>query len=201
MLNIGNEMMQLGIFWIFASIALLSAMSVIVAKNPVRAVLSLILTFSATAATWLCLDAEFLSLTLILVYVGAVMVLFLFVVMMLDIKFATADAKFTRWLPLGILLAFALFISLAGILIKVQITPQNPVVLAYGSDISNVALLGNLVFTEYLLQFEIAGVLLLVAVIAAIALIYRGPRNRKVQNIAAQVAVKSSDRIRLVDGN
>ena len=91
MQSIGNSMQQL-IFWIFASIALLAAMLVIIAKNPVRAVLSLIITFCATAATWLCLDAEFLGITLVLVYVGAVMVLFLFVVMMLDIKFATIDS-------------------------------------------------------------------------------------------------------------
>lgn len=193
--------MQQMIFWFFASIALLAALLVITAKNPVFAVLSLIITFCATAATWLCLDAEFLGITLVLVYVGAVMVLFLFVVMMLDIKFAAANAKFTRWLPIGIILAITLFFSLAGILYKVQIAPLQPMVqLAYGSGLSNAALLGNLVFTQYLLQFEIAGILLLVAIIAAIGLIYRGPRDRKVQNIAAQVKVKASDRVHLVDG-
>lgn len=194
-------MMPQMIFWFFAAIALLAALLVIVAKNPIFAVLSLIVTFCATAATWLCLDAEFLGITLVLVYVGAVMVLFLFVVMMLDINFATLNAKFTRWLPVGIMLAITLFLSLAGILYKVQIaSPKTSDALAYGSEIGNAALLGNLVFTQYLLQFEIAGILLLVAIIAAIGLIYRGPRNRRVQNIAAQVKVKASDRVRLVDG-
>jgi NADH-quinone oxidoreductase subunit J len=193
--------MQDILFWSFASIALIAALLVIVAKNPVRAVLSLIITFCATAATWLTMDAEFLGITLILVYVGAVMVLFLFVIMMLDIKVASLTAKFSNWLPVGVLLAITLFMSIIGIIYKVHIAPtQNTLELAYGSGVSNTALLGNLVFTQYLLQFEIAGVLLLVAIIAAISLIYRGPRARKVQNIADQIKVKAKDRLRLVDG-
>lgn len=190
------------LFLIFAGIALSSAGMVVIAKNPVRAVLCLILTFIATAATWLMLDAEFLAITLVLVYVGAVMVLFLFVVMMLDIDFAVLKAKFTRWIPLGASFALILTLLLIQIIDRDNFNIlQQGKILAYGPDASNVALLGEQVFTKYLLQFEIAGVLLLVAIIAAIGLIHRGPRNRKQQNIAEQIKVKASDRVRLVAGD
>lgn len=190
------------VFYILAGIALLGACMVIVAKNPVRAVLSLIMTFIATAGTWLLLEAEFLAMTLVVVYVGAVMVLFLFVVMMLDIKFATLKARFTKLLPLGITVAIAVMLLLLNVADKDHFTlSERGIPLAFVDGVSNSTLLGELVFTKYLLQFEIAGVILLVAIIAAIALIYRGPRNRKQQNISAQVAVKSSNRIRLVDGD
>lgn len=189
------------VFFIFATIALLAAMMVVTAKNPVRAVLSLILTFLATAGIWLILEAEFLAITLILVYVGAVMVLFLFVVMMLDIDFAILKARFSRWLPIGLGLALAFLVVLFDIIDKDQfVLSQETTRLAYGDGPSNVNMLGNLIFTKYLLQFEIAGVLLLVAIIAAIGLIYKGPRNRKIQNINEQISVKAKDRIRLVDG-
>lgn len=194
----GTEM-----FWLPASIALMAALAVILAKNPVRAVLSLIVTFCATAVTWLTLEAEFLGLSLILVYVGAVMVLFLFVVMMLDIKTTTVKARFTRWLPMGVILAIALSLSILGILFTAFkiVMPANIVNnLAYGDGISNTSLLGETVFTKYLLQFEVAGVLLLVAIIAAIALIHRGPRSRKVQIISQQLQANAASRIRLVDG-
>ncbi len=190
------------LFLIFSGIALSSAGMVVIAKNPVRAVLCLILTFIATAATWLMLDAEFLAITLVLVYVGAVMVLFLFVVMMLDIDFAVLKAKFTRWIPLGASFALILTLLLIQIIDRDNFNVlQQGKILAYGPDASNVALLGEQVFTKYLLQFEIAGVLLLVAIIAAIGLIHRGPRNRKQQNIAEQIKVKASERVRLVAGD
>lgn len=188
-------------FMFFSGLALLSGLFVILAKNPVRAVLGLIMTFLSTSITWLILDAEFLGITLVLVYVGAVMILFMFVVMMLDIKFATINAKFSRWLPLGILVTMTLITSLLITFSKSQLVQQSELsTLAYAANISNTKLLGNLVFTEYLLQFELAGVLLLVAIIAAIGLIYRGPQARKVQNIAAQIRVNPKDRVRLVDG-
>ncbi len=186
------------IFTIFAGIALTAALIVISAKNPVRAVLSLIVTFLATAVTWLVLEAEFLSITLILVYVGAVMVLLLFVVMMLDISFATVQARFTRWLPIGVILATGLFGAIALILQHAKIGTANSTLLSYG-EVSNTQLLGNLVFTKYLLQFEVAAVILLVAIIAAISLIFRGPQRRKVQNITAQVQADPKARIRLED--
>jgi NADH-quinone oxidoreductase subunit J len=190
------------IFWTFASIAIIAALMVIVAKNPVRAVLSLIVTFLATAATWLTLDAEFLGITLVLVYVGAVMVLFMFVVMLLDVNYAALRAKFTHMVGLGVLLATALLVNVACVFITSGApSPANPAQLAYGPGASNTNMLGELIFTRYLLQFEIAGVILLVAIIAAISLIYRGPRTRKVQNISEQVKVTAAMRVRLVDGN
>jgi NADH-quinone oxidoreductase subunit J len=189
------------VFLVFSGIALISASMVIMARNPVRAVLCLILTFISTAGTWLMLDAEFLAITLVLVYVGAVMVLFLFVVMMLDIDFATVKAQFTKWLVLGIALTVSLFLLLMHIIDKDHFElGQRGVSLAYGTGASNVAMLGNLIFNKYLLQFEIAGVLLLVAIIAAIGLIYRGPRDRKTQNVAVQIQAKASKRVRLVEG-
>lgn len=188
-------------FWVPAGLALSAALSVIFSKNPIRAVLSLIVTFCATAVTWLTLDAEFLGLSLILVYVGAVMVLFLFVVMMLDIKTTIMNARFTSWLPVGIGLAISLSLCILGVFYTTfKMAAPITSSLAYDGGVSNAALLGELVFTQYLLQFEIAGVLLLVAMIAAIALIHRGPRDRKVQNISEQVNTSAADRIRLVDG-
>jgi NADH-quinone oxidoreductase subunit J len=188
-------------FYLFAAIALISAVMVILARNPVRSVLSLIVTFLSTAVIWLLLGAEFLAVTLVLVYVGAVMVLFLFVVMILDIDFATLRAQLTKWVPLGIGLSLTLFVMLLTIIdrdahlqMPIAVTQQLSVA------VSNVAMLGELIFTHYLLQFEIAGIILLVAIVAAIGLIYRGPRDRKVQNIAQQIAVKATDRVRLVDG-
>ncbi len=188
------------VFWVFASLSILSALLVIVAKNPVRAVLSLIVTFLATAVTWLILEAEFLAITLILVYVGAVMVLFLFVVMMLDINFATIQARFTRWLPIGLFLAVGLFGAITVVLHKSDFLPKDGVRLAYMEQGSNTQLLGLLIFKDYLMQFELAGAILLVAIIAAIALIFRGPQMRKVQRIASQIAADPKRRVRLEDG-
>ncbi len=185
---------NLWLFDVFAGLALLAASTAIFAKNPVRAVLSLILTFFATAVTWLLLGAEFLAIALVLVYVGAVMVLFLFVVMMLDINFAALRARFTKWLSVGLLLtAITVTMMLHLMQISSFMHPQD--------KISTVAELGELIFTKYLLQFEIAGVVLLVAIIAAIGLIYRGPRNRKQQIIAQQIQVTPAQRLRLVDGD
>ncbi len=193
--------MVIEMFWLPASVALIAALSVILAKNPVRAVLSLIITFCATAVTWLTLEAEFLGLSLILVYVGAVMVLFLFVVMMLDIKTTTMNARFTRWLPMGIVLAITLSLSILGVFYATfKIAAPITKSFAYVDNISNTSLLGELVFTQYLLQFEFAGVLLLVAIISAIALIYRGPRARKVQIISQQIKATAAKCIHLVDG-
>lgn len=190
------------LFIIFASIAVLAALAVVLVKNPVHAVLSLIACFIATALVWLSLDAEFLAWTLILVYVGAVLVLFLFIVMMLDIRFATLRARFSRWLPVGIVITIGLVAMLLAFMAKDKFIPHEDVaVLAYGKDnVQNAELLGNYIFTRYLAQFEVAGVILLVAIIAAIGLIYRGPRNRKGQNVHKQVSVDPRDRVRLVSG-
>ncbi len=196
-----GALMHYILFYIFASIALLSAIFVIVAKNPVRAVLSLILCFAATAVTWLIMQAEFLAMILVLVYVGAVMVLFLFVVMMLDINYATLKAQFTRWFPVSLALVAALLAIIISSLTATALKPDGNLIAGYSIQASNAMQLGKAVFENYLLQFEIAGVMLLVAIIAAIGLIYRGPRARKVQSIAQQISVTPAQRVRLVDGD
>lgn len=190
------------LFTIFASIAVLAALTVVLVKNPVYAVLSLIACFIATSLVWLGLDAEFLAWTLILVYVGAVLVLFLFIVMMLDIRFATMRARFSRWLPVGIAITIAFVAMLLAFIAKDKLMLSEDVaVLAYGKDnVRNAELLGNYIFTNYLAQFEVAGVILLVAIIAAIGLIYRGPRNRRQQNVHKQISADPRDRVRLVSG-
>lgn len=193
--------MQEIIFWFFASVATIAALLVCMLKNPVRAILALIVTFVATAATWLMLEAEFLAVTLVLVYVGAVMVLMLFVIMMLDIKVTILQNRFNRWLPIGLSLAIALLITVYQVVIKSKLSFVQPAgVLSYAPTGSNTELLGMLVFTDYLLQFVLAGVLLLVAIIAAIVLIYRGPHGRKIQRPELQVLVQAKNRVRLVDG-
>lgn len=191
--------LELILFYFFSAITLLSAIMVIVAKNPVRSVLSLIITFFSMAALWLLLEAEFLALTLLLVYVGAVMVLFLFVIMMLDIDFAALRSGFTRYLPIGLCVSVLVIVGLItavgpetfGIKHFVSPTPNPP-------DFSNVQALGTLLYTEYLYPFEIAGFLLLVAIIAAISLTFRGRRFNKALNPAVQVQVTKSERLKIV---
>jgi NADH-quinone oxidoreductase subunit J len=194
-----NISIQQASFYSFALLAILAASMVIISKNPVRAVLFLVLTFVATAGIWLLLEAEFLSIILVLVYVGAVMVLFLFVVMMLDIELASLQEGFTRYLPLGICVAALVVLGLAYAIGPKefglnQITPPIP----HPENFSNIKLLGEILYDNYLYPFEIAGVLLLVAIIAAILLTYRGRRENKTIEPAVQVSVKKSDRLRVV---
>jgi len=187
------------IFYVFAALAVGSALFVISAKNPVHNVLSLVLTFFATAGVWMLLHAEFLALILVLVYVGAVMTLFLFVVMMLNIDREDKRAGFVRYLPFGVLVILLLMgLSLATIAPKYFGLLQMPLPAAMPAGFSNTAQLGMILFTEYAYPFEIAGVLLLAAIIAAITLAYRKPTRRRVQDIGAQIAVKPSDRLHLI---
>jgi len=188
------------IFYIFAAIAFCSAVSVITVRNPVRSTLSLVVTFFAMSGIWMILNAEFLSLILLLVYVGAVMTLFLFVVMMLNID--KADEKkhnFVRYLPFGIIV----ILLLTGITV-VTVGPKYfglaevPEPLPISADHSNIQQLGAVLYTQYVYPFEIAGVLLLAAIIAAITLAYRGPMHRKVQNPSCQINVRPEDRLRLI---
>lgn len=193
-----TTLFQQVLFYCFALVAVFSAIFMIVAKNPVRSVLSLVVTFFAMGALWVLLGAEFLAMTLVLVYVGAVMVLFMFVIMMLDIEYATIRSGFIRYLPIGIivsvLVAICLIYSVAPQSFNLEtIAPPKP----YTGE-SNVTALGTLLYTQYLYPFEIAGILLLVAIIAAISLTFRGLRNRKVQNPASQVSVTKEDRLRIV---
>lgn len=188
------------LFYTAALILIGAAMGVVSAKNPVRAVLCLILSFFVASFLWILLQAEFLALTLIIVYVGAVMVLFLFVVMMLDINIATLKEGFNRYYPLGLLIAGVVIAELVLVFApKASFTADYQHLPLQAADYSDIKTLGIALFSNYLLAFELAGVLLLVAIVAAIGLVFRRPRNRMVQNIAEQVKVRRSDRIKLVD--
>ena len=196
--------MQEIVFYIFSTIATIGALMVVFAKNPVRAVLALILTFIATAATWIILGSEFLAMLLVLVYVGAVMVLFLFVVMMLDVKVEQSHTKVIKWLPVALLLPLSLILLLTKAmspeyfdLLKSPL-PQG---ILEKLDYNNVHAIGEELFTRYLLQFEIAGIILLAGLIAAIALVFIGPRSRKLNNIDSQLKVKAADRLIIIKGD
>lgn len=188
------------IFDIFALIAVFSALGVILTRNPVHSVLSLVVTFFAVSGTWMMLHAEFLSLILLLVYVGAVMTLFLFVVMMLNIDRAAKIGGFIRFLPLGILL----MVITTGLIIF-AVGPEYfglssmPIPKPMPADYSNTRGLGEVLFTDYIYPFEIAGVILLAAIIAAITLAYKGPTRRKVQHPSHQVKVRPEDRLHLIN--
>ncbi len=172
---------------------------VITVRNPVRAVLFLVLTFFASAAIWILLEAEFLAIVLVLVYVGAVMVLFLFVVMMLDINLARIKEGFIHYLPLGIAVA----IIMAAMMV-LAVGPENfgldkiAAPARHAADYSNTRELGDILYTVYVYPFEIAAVILLVAIVAAIALTLRRRPNVKSQRPEEQIAVKRKDRVRMV---
>ncbi|MBU2731594.1 NADH-quinone oxidoreductase subunit J [Acidithiobacillus ferridurans] len=186
------------LFYIFSAILLGSATLVITARNPVYATLYLVLAFFNAAALFMLLGAEFLGLILILVYVGAVMVLFLFVVMMLDINLARIKEGFLSYLPLGLAIAILGVLELA-IVFWTSSLGHIPAPAALPPDTDNTRALGVLLYTKYLYPFEIAAVILLVAIIAAIALTLRRRTGTKTQNIAAQMAVRAKDRVQLVD--
>ena len=187
--------MNLILFYVFAAILVLAALGVISVKNSVHAALLLVLCFFTTSALWLLMQAEFLAIALVLVYVGAVMVLFLFVVMMLDIKVEPLREGFIRYLPIGVLVA-AVMLTEMLLLIGVKSMQQTPPADPAGH--SNTAWLGEALFTRFLLPFEIAAVILTVAVIAAVMLTLRKRENTRYQNPSKQVAVKASERIRIV---
>lgn len=182
------------IFYFFAAILLFAATMVITVRNPVRAALFLVLAFFTSAAIWLMLHAEFLAISLVLVYVGAVLVLFLFVVMMLDIDLAPLKEGFTRYLPLGIVVAALIVVEM----ITVLNAPQFNVVPVEAMEESNTKMLGRLLYTVYVYPFEIASVILTVAIVAAITLTLR-EHKRKLQDVGQQVAVRREDRVRLVN--
>ena len=187
--------MNLILFYVFAAILVLAALGVIGVKNSVHAALLLVLCFFTTSALWLLMQAEFLAIALVLVYVGAVMVLFLFVVMMLDIKVEPLREGFIRYLPIGVLVA-AVMLTEMLLLIGVKSLQQTPPADPAGH--SNTAWLGEALFTCFLLPFEVAAVILTVAVIAAVMLTLRKRENTRYQNPSQQVAVKASERIRIV---
>ena len=188
------------VFYVFAAILVFAAGRVITVRNPVHAALHLVLAFFTCAGLWLLLEAEFLAITLVLVYVGAVMVLFLFVVMMLDINVSPLREGFVKYLPVGFTVALLIFAEMFMVLgvknfgAEVVAIPQR-----HGADYSNTRELGNVLYTDYVYPFEIASVILLVAIIAAIALTMRKRPETKAQNPVEQVAVKRADRVRLVE--
>ena len=184
------------VFYILAAILLFASIRVITTRNPVVAALHLVLAFFTAAGIWLLLEAEFLAIALVLVYVGAVMVLFLFVVMMLDINLDKLREGFWDYLPMagiiGLLMAVEMVMVLGGkFFISTKIAPKP-------AEYSNTAELGRVLYSDYLLPFELASVVLLVAIVAAIVLTLRDRKESKSMNAADQVAVKKSDRLRIV---
>ena len=186
------------LFYLFSVVLLFAAFRVITARNPVYAALYLVLAFFQASAIWLLLRAEFLAISLVLVYVGAVMVLFLFVVMMLDINVDSLREGFWRHFPLAAGVGALIALEMAAVLMGGfrLAAPKNP--LATGPDTSNTLELGKLLYTDYLYPLEIAAVILLVAIVAAIALTLRTRKDSKYVNPADQVRVKARDRVRIV---
>jgi len=187
------------LFYGFATILVAAGIGVITARNPVHAALSLVLCFCTSAVIWLLVEAEFLAIVLVLVYVGAVMVLFLFVVMMLDIKVEELRRGFTRHAWLGWIVTATVIAEIVGVLVQRRLgldvtRGATPLPAGY----SNATELGTALFTRYAYAIEIAAMLLLVAIIAAISLTLRQRRGLKTQDISAQVAVRASDRLRMV---
>ena len=192
-------MIEQSIFYLFAGLLIFAATMVIVVRNPVHAALFLILSFFTSAGIWLLLGAEFLAIALVLVYVGAVMVLFLFVIMMLDINLAPLREGFARFLPVGVLVAVLMMAAMGVMVGGGYFRTGAPAVLApQVQEQGNTAALGQMLYTNYLYPFEIAGVILLVAIIAAIALTMRKPRSTKTQRPGEQVLARKEDRLRII---
>jgi len=187
------------LFYAFAAVLIAAALGVITSRNPVYSALFLVLAFVQSAVLWLLIDAEFLALALVLVYVGAVMVLFLFVVMMLDVNVEELRKGFTRYLPLGVAVALIVVVEIGHVIwfraqgLRFLTTPQGQ-----PADYSNTKELGAVLYTEHVYAFEIAAVILLLAIVAAITLTMRKRPGLKVQDIAKQVAVRREDRVRIV---
>jgi len=187
------------VFYVFATILVASATMVVTLRNPVFCALSLVLAFFTCAGLWIMLEAEFLALTLILVYVGAVMVLFLFVVMMLDINLAVLREGFARYLPFGLVVAILMVAQLAYIVGPDQFGADKwPSPTPHPEGYSNTKEIGSVLYTEYLYAFEIAAVILVVAIIAAIALTLRRRKEYEFMKPEQQVNVRSKDRVRIV---
>ncbi len=192
-----------GLFYVFAALLLFAAFRVVTARNPVHAALYLVWTFIQAAMIWLLLRAEFLAMALVLVYVGAVMVLFLFVVMMLDINFDALRQGFRRHLPLAGIIFVVVALEMAAVLMGGfrMSEPKAMAVLPLAGEASNTRDLGVLLYSEYVLPVQIAAVILLVAIVAAIALTLRERKDSKHIGVDAQVRVKSRDRLRVVQMN
>ncbi|RLA35484.1 MAG: NADH-quinone oxidoreductase subunit J [Gammaproteobacteria bacterium] len=187
------------VFYVFAAVLVFAALRVVTCRNPVHAALFLVLAFLNSAGLWLLLEAEFLAMTLVLVYVGAVMVLFLFVVMMLDVNLTEMRAGMRRFAPLGLGVGVLLLVEMALIVRSSAFSADqvgDPV--RHAADYSNTKALGSVLYTDYVYAFEIAAVILLLAIIAAIALTLRKRPETRYQDPARQVSVRREDRVRLI---
>ncbi len=188
------------LFYFFAAVMVAASLAVVTLRNPVHCALALVLTFFTCACLWLLLRAEFLAIALVLVYVGAVMVLFLFVVMMLDIKTLPGREGFTSYLPAGLVVAAVMLAELVGLMGARKLMAGGPVRDAAAEQgLSNTEWLGRTLFSDYILPFEIAAVILTVAIVAAVALTLRRRPNVRTQDPAAQAATRKADRLHLVD--
>jgi NADH-quinone oxidoreductase subunit J len=193
------NLFELAFFGMYAAVLIGAAIGVIASRNPVHSAMFLVLAFVSSSVLWLMLEAEFLAMTLVLVYVGAVMVLFLFVVMMLDIDFSTLRTGYMRYAPVGILVALVAIAQIWSIIwLKGQGLPDLPRPEAAAADYSNTKELGAVLYTEHVYAFELASFILLLAIIAAIVLTMRRRSGQKVQDIGEQVSVRREDRLRIV---
>jgi NADH-quinone oxidoreductase subunit J len=190
---------QAVVFWVFSVLLILAALLVVTTRNPVHAALWLVLSFFSAAGIWLLLQAEFLAIVLVLVYVGAVMVLFLFVVMMLDVNFDKLRERFKSYIPVAATIGILVLVEMLLVLFGGYLGGSGAPPPAAGAGYSNTKALGLQIYTDYAYPFEIAAMILLVAIIAAIALTHRVRRQTKHQNPAEQVRVRSSDRLRVLD--
>jgi NADH-quinone oxidoreductase subunit J len=187
------------VFYVFAAVLVFAATMVITRRNPVHSVLFLVLAFFNAAGLWMLLEAEFLAITLVLVYVGAVMVLFLFVVMMLDIEIAELRASFIKYMPIGVLIGLLMIVELLMVVGPKHFGLDKYAAPArHAADYSNTKELGEMLYTNYLYPFEIAAVILLVAIVAAISLTLRRRPETRYQDPAKQVVVKKKDRLKIV---
>jgi NADH-quinone oxidoreductase subunit J len=187
------------IFYAFAAILVFAALRVISSRNPVHSALWLVLSFFSAAGIWLLLQAEFLAIALVLVYVGAVMVLFLFVVMMLDVNFDKLRERFRSYIPIGAAVGLLILFEMGLAVIGGYFAPNvAPIAAAFPAGYSNTRAIGMTVYTDYVYPFEISAVILLVAIIAAIALTHRQRRESKYQNPSAQVRVRRGDRLKIL---
>ena len=188
-----------GLFYLFAAVLLFAAFRVITARNPVYAALYLVLAFFQASAIWLLLRAEFLAISLVLVYVGAVMVLFLFVVMMLDIDVAPLREGFVKYLPVGMVVAVLMLVEICTLIgVKTMVSTPLAADAAAAADIPNTTWLARALFTDFLLPFEVAAVILTIAVVAAVMLTLRRRTGVKHQDPSMQSRVRASDRLRIV---
>jgi len=191
---------ELFVFYLFAAIMIFAASRVISVRNPVHAAMYLVLTFFTCSAIWLLLEAEFLAITLVLVYVGAVMVLFLFVVMMLDVNVEPLREGFVKYMPVGILVGLIMLVEMVFLITQRYFKAENyPVPERASTEVmSNTESLGRLLYSDFLFQFEIAAIILLVAIVAAIALTMRRRPDTKYQKPAQQIEANKQDRLRVV---